>query len=74
MLVVGAKEEEEGKVSVRSRFLGDEGDVYKRQSDTRSPWFPTDQEETILFTEINNWKKAAAYQLLVSKNTLLVTE
>ena len=25
MLVVGAKEEEEGKVSVRSRFLGDEG-------------------------------------------------
>ena len=25
MLVVGAKEEEEGLVSVRSRFLGDEG-------------------------------------------------
>lgn len=25
MLVVGQKEEEEGKVSVRSRFLGDEG-------------------------------------------------
>ena len=25
MLVVGAKEEEEGKVSVRSRYLGDEG-------------------------------------------------
>ena len=25
MLVVGAKEEEEGKVSVRSRFAGDEG-------------------------------------------------
>ncbi len=25
MLIVGAKEEEEGKVSVRSRFLGDEG-------------------------------------------------
>ena len=25
MLVVGAKEEEEGVVSVRSRFLGDEG-------------------------------------------------
>ena len=25
MLVIGAKEEEEGKVSVRSRFLGDEG-------------------------------------------------
>ena len=25
MLVVGAKEEEEGKVAVRSRFLGDEG-------------------------------------------------
>ena len=25
MLVVGAGEEEEGKVSVRSRFLGDEG-------------------------------------------------
>jgi threonyl-tRNA synthetase len=25
MLVVGAKEEEEGKVSVRSRFKGDEG-------------------------------------------------
>jgi len=25
MLVVGAKEEEEGKVSVRSRFMGDEG-------------------------------------------------
>ena len=46
MLVVGAKEEEENKVSVRSRFAGDEGvkdlsefidaickeiDVYKRQ-------------------------------------------
>ena len=25
MLIVGAKEEEEGKVSVRSRYLGDEG-------------------------------------------------
>ena len=25
MLVVGAKEEEENKVSVRSRYLGDEG-------------------------------------------------
>ena len=25
MLIVGAKEEEEGLVSVRSRFLGDEG-------------------------------------------------
>lgn len=25
MIVVGAKEEEEGLVSVRSRFLGDEG-------------------------------------------------
>ncbi len=25
MLVVGAKEEEEGVVSVRSRYLGDEG-------------------------------------------------
>ena len=25
MLVVGEKEQEEGKVSVRSRFLGDEG-------------------------------------------------
>ena len=25
MLIVGAKEEEEQKVSVRSRFLGDEG-------------------------------------------------
>ena len=28
MLVVGAKEEEEGKVSVRSRFMGDEGAKY----------------------------------------------
>ena len=28
MLVVGAKEEEEGKVSVRSRFAGDEGSVW----------------------------------------------
>ena len=25
MLIVGVKEEEEGKVSVRSRYLGDEG-------------------------------------------------
>ena len=28
----------------------------RRRSDIRSPWFLTDQEETILFTEINNWK------------------
>ena len=33
-------------------------DLPKRRSDTRSPWFPTDQEETILFTEINNWEKS----------------
>ena len=30
----------------------------RRRSDTRSPWFPTDQEETILFTEINNLEKS----------------
>ena len=30
----------------------------RSRSDSRSPWFPTDQEETILFTEINNWEKS----------------
>ena len=38
--------------------------------DIRSPWFPTDREETISSTEINNWKKAEwDFRLTLRDNT-----
>ena len=71
MLVVGAKEEEEGKVSVRSRFLGDEGakdlsvfvsDI-KEEIRTRANRKVEVQEDCLLYTSVNDYGSVCSANL-----------